>query len=60
MISQIRFLFMMRLTLPVGRMKISKNNGDGGHNGVRSVFSNIGSNLVRLRLGIGSEKKIQK
>ena len=44
------------LTLPVGRMKISKNNGDGGHNGVRSVFLNIGSNLTRLRLGIGQKK----
>ena len=44
------------ITLPVGRVKISKNNGDGGHNGVRSVFSNIGSNLTRLRLGIGQKK----
>ncbi len=44
------------ITLPVGRIKISKNNGDGGHNGVRSVFSNIGTNLTRLRLGIGQKK----
>ena len=44
------------LTLPVGRMKISKSNGDGGHNGVRSVFSAIGSDLVRFRLGIGQKK----
>ena len=43
------------LTLPVGRMKISKSNGDGGHNGVRSVFSAIGSDLVRFRLGIGQK-----
>jgi len=44
------------LTLPVGRMKISKSNGDGGHNGVRSVFSAIGSDLIRCRLGIGQKK----
>ena len=44
------------ITLPVGSMKISKNNGDGGHNGVRSVFLNIGSSLTRLRLGIGQKK----
>ena len=44
------------LTLPVGRMKISKSNGDGGHNGVRSVFSAIGSDLIRFRLGIGQKK----
>ncbi len=41
------------LTLPVGGMKISLGQGDGGHNGVRSVFSGIGQNLKRLRLGIG-------
>jgi PTH1 family peptidyl-tRNA hydrolase len=41
------------LTLPVGRMKISVGQGDGGHNGVKSVFSGIGQNLKRLRLGIG-------
>ena len=46
------------LTLPVGRMKISKSNGDGGHNGVRSVFSAIGSDLVRFRLGIGQKKNL--
>ena len=41
------------LTLPVGRMKISVGQGDGGHNGVKSVFSGMGRNLKRLRLGIG-------
>lgn len=41
------------LTLPVGCMKISLGQGDGGHNGVKSVFSGIGRNLKRLRLGIG-------
>ncbi|MEC8421362.1 MAG: aminoacyl-tRNA hydrolase [Verrucomicrobiota bacterium] len=44
------------ITLPVGRMKISKSNGDGGHNGVKSVFSAIGNNLARLRLGIGQKR----
>ena len=44
------------ITLPVGRMKISRNNGYGGHNGVKSIFSNIGSDLTRLRLGIGQKK----
>jgi PTH1 family peptidyl-tRNA hydrolase len=44
------------LTLPVGSMKISLGQGDGGHNGVKSVFSGIGQNLKRLRLGIGLKK----
>ena len=30
------------LTLPVGRMKISVGQGDGGHNGVKSVFPGLG------------------
>lgn len=45
------------LTLPVGHLKISVGQGDGGHNGVKSVFSEIGLNLKRLRLGIGAKKK---
>ena len=44
------------ITIPVGQMKISIGKGDGGHNGVKSVFSELGFNLIRLRLGIGSKQ----
>ena len=43
------------LTLPLGKLKISKNKGAGGHNGVASVISGIGNSLIRFRLGIGSK-----
>jgi PTH1 family peptidyl-tRNA hydrolase len=43
------------LTLPLGNLKISKNKGAGGHNGVASVISGIGNSLIRFRLGIGSK-----
>jgi len=43
------------LTLPLGNLKISKNKGAGGHNGVASVISSIGNSLIRFRLGIGSK-----
>ena len=43
------------LTLPLGNLKISKNKGPGGHNGVASVISSIGNSLIRFRLGIGSK-----
>ena len=41
------------LTLPLGELKISKNRGPGGHNGVSSVISALGSSLTRFRIGIG-------
>ena len=43
------------LTLPFGEVKISKNRGAGGHNGVTSVMSSIGNSFIRFRLGIGSK-----
>ena len=41
------------IVLPLGEVKISRNKGAGGHNGVKSVISAIGSGFVRFRLGIG-------
>lgn len=43
------------LTLPFGEIKISKNRGAGGHNGVNSVISSLGNSFARFRLGIGSK-----
>jgi len=46
------------LDLPLGEMKISKNRGHGGHNGVISVIEKLGTkNFIRIRLGIDSEKR---
>jgi PTH1 family peptidyl-tRNA hydrolase len=42
------------LDLPFGRMKISKEGGHGGHNGMRDIISTLGRrDFVRLRVGIG-------
>ena len=41
------------IAFPLGQLKISKNIGAGGHNGVKSVISSIGSSFVRFRVGIG-------
>jgi PTH1 family peptidyl-tRNA hydrolase len=39
--------------LPLGEMKVSVGRGDGGHNGVKSVMSALGSkDFVRLRIGV--------
>lgn len=37
-----------------GQMKIQKNRGHGGHNGIRSISGLLGSaDYIRLRLGVG-------
>jgi PTH1 family peptidyl-tRNA hydrolase len=42
------------LDLPFGRLKLALGGGAGGHNGVRSLISSLGSpDFVRVRLGIG-------
>lgn len=40
--------------LPFGQMKLQKNRGAGGHNGVKDITTKMGSaDYARLRLGVG-------
>ena len=42
------------LDLPPGTVKLKQGGGHGGHNGLRSTFSHLGSqNFWRVRIGIG-------
>ena len=42
------------LDLPAGRIKLKTAGGHGGHNGLRDIISQMGSNdFHRLRIGIG-------
>ena len=42
------------LDLPYGALRLKRGGGDGGHNGLRSVTSSLGSKeYARVRLGIG-------
>lgn len=42
------------LDMPVGKLKIVINRGAGGHNGIRSIISLLGSkNFIRIKAGIG-------
>ena len=42
------------LDLPLGRIRIRKDAGSGGHKGVNSVISELGSrDFTRIRVGIG-------
>ncbi len=41
------------LDLPVGALRLRRAGGSGGHHGLDSIMSLIGSDFCRLRLGIG-------
>jgi PTH1 family peptidyl-tRNA hydrolase len=43
------------LALPLGRIRIRKSGGTGGHNGVESIIAQFGTEEIpRLRIGIGA------
>ncbi|MTI82115.1 MAG: aminoacyl-tRNA hydrolase [Firmicutes bacterium] len=42
------------MDLPLGRMRIRPKGGAGGHNGIKSIISHLGTeNFPRIRIGIG-------
>ena len=42
------------IDLPLGRIKLKKEGGSAGHNGIKSIIQNIGSdNFARVRVGVG-------
>lgn len=49
------------LDLDVGRYKLLFNHGDGGHNGIKNIITNINSReFLRLKIGISKAKKDTK
>jgi PTH1 family peptidyl-tRNA hydrolase len=42
--------------LPLGKIRISHDRGDGGHNGMKSVIESLGTReFIRIRIGIAPE-----
>ncbi len=42
------------IDLPLGAVRLKFGGGDGGHNGLKSIVSNLGTrDFTRLRLGVG-------
>ncbi len=48
------------IDFPIGRIKIARNRGSGGHNGVQSVINSIGKDFYRIRVGIRNEYYISE
>ena len=49
------------MDLPVGRLRMRLSGSAGGHNGMKSIISHLGSqNFPRLRLGIGKSNNQSK
>ena len=47
------------LDLFVGKFKLMYKHGDGGHNGIKNIILNIGSNeFLRLKIGISNNKNM--
>lgn len=40
------------MDLPVGKVKVKKGGGAGGHNGLKSIDKNLGNDYVRVRVGV--------
>lgn len=45
------------LALPVGKVKITKEGSAAGHNGIKSIIANLGTEkFIKIRIGIKEEK----
>lgn len=41
------------LDLPLGKLRVKRGGGNGGHNGLKSLDAHIGKDYQRIRFGIG-------
>ena len=49
------------LDLPIGEIKLSKDSGSAGHNGIKSIIQEISTqNFTRLRIGIKPDSEISE
>lgn len=45
------------ISLPVGQIRIRKKGSAGGHNGMKSIISHLGTNeFPRLKIGVGEKR----
>lgn len=45
------------IALPLGQLRLRKSGSAGGHNGIKSIISHLGTqDFPRIRIGVGSNK----
>lgn len=47
------FVFHDELDLPLGKIRVKRGGGHGGHNGLKSLDAHVGKDYCRVRIGIG-------
>lgn len=46
-------------SIPIGEMKVRKNGSSGGHNGIKSIIQELGTEeFPRVKVGIGRDKDV--
>ena len=45
------------IDLPIGKVKVKIGGGPAGHHGIENIIAQIGSNFIRIRVGIGHPGK---
>lgn len=44
------------ISLPVGRLRVRRDGSAGGHNGIKSIIENIGTqSFARIKIGVGQK-----
>ena len=51
-------VFHDELDLPVGKMKVKVGGSPAGHNGLKSIDNHIGTEYMRVRIGVDNNKNI--
>lgn len=46
-------VFYDELDLPLGKLRVKRGGGHGGHNGIKSIDAHLGTQYWRVRIGIG-------
>lgn len=45
------------MDLPVGKVRVKRAGGSGGHNGLKSIDSTLGNNYLRVRIGVSKPER---
>ena len=46
--------------MPFGKIKLKYKGSSGGHNGLKNIISNLGTeNFNRIKIGISNDKKVE-